>query len=197
MIHSKFITATTWWFYFSVMVLLGGLISCANSEQSNSKKVAEARNDEKFDKASERDAQVLVDAYSHNLYSVRVADTAREYAATQEAMNLAETVRQAHLAGNDQIKLLAIKKMITLPLDVTPDELNKLSKMRNDKKISFDQEFTETMVAEYKDAISLYEKAIAAVSDSDIKSWLSTTLPELRKHQELAIGIHDKLKKIK
>lgn len=186
-------------FFLSVMALVSACLmmtACGNSEE-NSKKEAEKENEAKFDKPSEKDAQYIVDAYAASLYEVRMADTAKKYAVTQDAITLADAVLQAHTNMSEQLRSLATAKQVSLPTDITPAQNDKLSKMTKEKKIKFDKDYTDWVVSDHKDAVSMYEKASQDAGDTDIKGWFTTTLPELRKHLDAATATKDKVKDMK
>jgi putative membrane protein len=182
-------------------LLFGSLLTigaCNNAEtKTDTKEVAEDHNEAKFDKADERDAQRVVDAYSSGLYEVRLADSVSKYAVSKEAKNLAVMLAGAHTKINADLKKLAEKKQITLPTDVTPEQARKIADVRDEKKKEIDKEYTSEMVRNHKESIEMFEKSANDCTDADIKSWFGNTLPELRKHLDMAMNSEQKIKERK
>ena len=186
---------------FITPLLFGSLLTigaCNNAEtKTDTKEVAEDHNEAKFDKVAEKDAQRVVDAYAAGLYEIKLADTVSKYAVTKEAKNLAGMLAEAHSKINAELKGLADKKQITLPTDVTPDQAKKISEVREEKRKDIDKEYTSEMVSKHKESISMYEKCSTECTDADIKSWFGNTVPELRKHLDIAMSSEEKIKAMK
>jgi len=186
---------------FIAPLLFGSLLTigaCNNAEtKTDTKEVAEDHNEAKFDKADEKDAQRVVDAYSSGLYEVRLADTVSKYAVSKEAKNLAAMLADAHRKINAELKGLAEKKQITLPTDVTPDQAKKIGDLRDEKRKDIDKEYTSQMVSNHKESIDMYEKCSTECTDAEIKSWFGNAVPELRKHLDMAMTSEQKLKAMK
>jgi putative membrane protein len=163
-------------------------------DTKDDKKVAEEHNDAKFDAAAKRDAQFATDAYAASLFEIRAADSALKYAVTEETKKLAEKLRDQHKKSNDQLRALAAKKTITLPSDLTNDQVKKIEDlvskkdMKDNKDQNFDKEYASLMVERHKDAIDLFDKASKDCSDKDLKDWFTLTLPDMRQHLDLAMN---------
>jgi len=186
---------------FIAPLLFGSLLTigaCNNAEtKTDTKEVAEDHNEAKFEKTDEKDAQRVVDAYSSGLYEVRLADTVSKYAVSKEAKNLAAMLAAAHTKINAELKGLADKKQITLPTDVTPDQAKKIADVRDEKRKDIDKEYTSEMVSKHKESIDMFEKCSKECTDADIKSWFGNTVPELRKHLDMAMNSEEKIKALK
>jgi len=186
---------------FIAPLLFGSLFTigaCNNAEpKTDTKEVAEDHNEAKFDKADEKDAQRVVDAYSSGLYEVKLADTVSKYAVSKEAKNLATMLASAHTKINADLKSLADKKQITLPTDVTPEQAKKIGEVRDEKKKEIDKDYTSEMVSKHKESIDMFEKCSTECTDADIKSWFANTVPELRKHLDMAMTSEQKIKAMK
>ncbi len=106
-------------------------------------------------------------------------------------------LQQGHSKLNNQLKDLAVKEQISLPSDITPEQQEKINKLRDEKRIEFDKEYAELMVNMHKDAISMYENCANECADQDIRSWFGSAVPELRKHLDMAMNSEQKLKAMK
>jgi len=153
------------------------------------KKLAEEHNDAKFDANAKRDAQIVTDAYAASLFEIRAADTALKYAVNDETKKLAEKLKAQHTKSNDELRGLAAKKTITLPSELTNDQVRKIDDLidRKDPK-DFDKNYTSLMVEKHKDAIDLFEKGSKDCTDKDLRDWFTLTLPDLRQHLDMAMN---------
>ena len=186
----------------SVVSLLaaGILMSACNSVTESNKtenpaKAAEEQNDQKFSKADEKDAQLIVDAWLGSSFEMRMADSAKKYLSTDEGKRLAGMLADAHANINSRIQQLATDKQITLPTDITDDQKKKIEAIKNNKAKDFDKDFAKAMVEKHEDAIKMYEKSANDATDADIKSYFTSTLPELRSHLDMATKSKDILDK--
>jgi putative membrane protein len=184
-----------------VGLLAAGILmsACNNATESNKTespaKAAEEQNDQKFSKADEKDAQLIVDAWLGSSFEMRMADSAKKYVSTDEGKRLAGMLADAHANINSRIQQLAADKQITLPTDITDDQKKKIEAIKNNKAKDFDKDFAKAMVDKHEDAIKMYEKSANDATDADIKAYFTSTLPELRTHLDMATKSKDILDK--
>jgi putative membrane protein len=189
--------------FLSAGVLIG--YSCGDlSDDKDSKKSSEDRSEAtevkeeaKIDILNEKDSKGVVNAYTSNLYEIKLAETAKTHATTDEAKSLASAMFDAHSKLNTQLRELAIKKQIDLPSDITPEQQEKINDLAKKKPKNFDKEYAELMVNKHKDAIDMYENCANECTDQDIRSWFASAVPELRKHLDMAKSSEEKLKEMK
>lgn len=180
----------------SILLFAGVLVSCTNTgTKENPVKEAERVNDQKFEKPDQKNAQLLVDAWLNGNYVMRMADTARKFVTTDDGKRLAGMITDTYMKINDRIAKMAAAKQITLPADISDQQKRKLGDIENKKAKDLDKEFADAMVREQEDAIKLYEKSAADATDSDIKSFFTATLPELRANLDMAVKSRDVLSK--
>jgi len=182
-------------------LLFGSLLTigaCNNAEpKKDTKEVAEDHNEAKFDKVAEKDAQHVVDAYAAGLYEIKLAETVSKYAVTKEAKSLAGMLAEGHSKINAELKSLAAKKQITLPTDVTPEQAKKIDELSEEKRKDIDKDYTSEMVSKHKESVAMYERCSTECADADIKAWFGNTVPELRKHLDMAMNSEEKIKTAK
>jgi putative membrane protein len=186
----------------AVMILLsaGILVTACNNSGGNDKtedpeKAAEEQNDQKFSKAGEKDAQLVVDAWLGSSFEMRMADSAKKYVSTDEGKRLAGMLADAHANINSRLQQLATDKQITLPTDITDDQKKKIRDLKSKKVKDFDREFAKAMVEKHEAAIRMYEQSANDATDTDIKAYFTSVLPELRTHLDMAIKSKEVLDK--
>ncbi|CAN5409233.1 hypothetical protein BH10BAC2_BH10BAC2_49650 [soil metagenome] len=184
----------------TVLFSAGILITACNSAGEDKKaedpaKAAEEQNDKKFDKADEKNAQLVVDAWLGSSFEMRMADSAKKYVSTDEGKRLAGMLADAHANINSRLQQLATDKQITLPVDITDDQKKKIEDLKSKKTKDFDKEFAKAMVEKHEDAIKMYEKSANDATDAEIKTYFTSTLPELRTHLDMAMKSKEVLDK--
>jgi putative membrane protein len=180
-----------------VLTFLFALSSCnEHSKSDDSKAMAEEHNDAKFtDNKTENDAQFLVNSAEINLKEIQLGNLAAEKGTMAEVKDLGKMMAEAHSKSLNELKDLASKKQVTIPIVLTDEGQNEYKKL-NESGNDFDKNFCDMMVNGHKDAIAKFEKAADKSADTDIKNWANATLPTLRKHLDMAITCQDNCKKM-
>ncbi len=168
--------------------------SCSNNETKDSKEEAEEMNESKFDNDGEKSADKLVHAYSANLFEIKAAENASAHATTPEVKKLSMMLVEAHTKMNADVKMLADKKQISLPTDLTEEQRKDIEKLAEKTGLDYDKAFTDKMKNKHEDALNFYEKTAEKCDDADIKNWASTTVPEVRSHLDMVLVTENALK---
>lgn len=172
--------------------------SCSSSKkEKDPKDVAENKNDDKFGKVQEKDAQFIVDAAAINMEEIKLGELAETRATMDNTKQFAQMMVQEHTTGYTQVTQLASSKSITIPGGLSDAAQKNYDKLSGDKDADFDKDYWDMMVNGHKDAIDKFEKASAEANDADIKSWATNTLPALRTHLEKAQQYQEEYKKTK
>jgi putative membrane protein len=173
------------------------IVSCNTHDNKDSKDIAEDRNEAKFNKGEEKDAEKVVDAYELSIYEVRLTDSMQKHLIQDEVKTVARQIIDDHMSMANQIKSLASKKVITLPDALSQDRLDKINNMLSKKNSNYDKEYIDQLIEDHKKAINIYEEAAKDSKDADIQSWFSSELPQLRKHLDMLTATHEKIKSIR
>jgi putative membrane protein len=177
-------------------------VSCNNSNTNNAanednKKAAEERNDAKFDKQGEKDANFVTDIQDINLAEQNLSQLAESRATNKEVKELGAMMQSAHKKAYDELASLAAKKNISVPSAMSKSAKDDYDKLNDKAGKDFDKEYADMMVKGHKDAIDKFEKATKDLTDPDLQAWAANTLPELRKHLDHAMNVQDMLEKNK
>lgn len=145
-------------------------------------------------RADEASAAFLPEAAGGGLAEVQQGQLAQQKGNNQSVKNFGAMMVHDHTAANDQLKALATRRSL-----VIPDTLNsKHKKMVDDlsKKSGrdFDKAYMNAMVKDHQEDIKEFEAAEKKVSDTEVKSFISNTLPTLRMHLDSAKAIQKRLK---
>lgn len=168
------------------------------SEQQDSKEVAEEQNDAKFDaNAKEKDAQFLVDAAEINLLEIKLSELALEKGTLPEVKELAQTMVDQHKKSLNDLNALAERKMVSVPTVLTKEGQDAHQVLMDKNAGDFDKEYCDMMVVGHKDAVDKFEKANKESSDPEIQQWAMNTLPVLKEHLTHAEECREKCKQVK
>lgn len=168
-------------------------VSCSGKHE-DSKDVAENMNDEKFDGKAEKEAEKLVDAWSANLFEVRMSENASLNATTPEVKNLAMMLVEKHNRMNEDVKALAAQKQVSLPTDLTEEQRKDIEKLAEKTGLDYDKHFTETMKEKHENALRNYEKIAEKCEDPEIQSWAAKNVTEVREHLDMVMSAHNAVK---
>lgn len=172
--------------FFTVTILFG-VAACntnkANKEVYQEKSLAETNNDSLFkDSARARDAAFLEQAAIINLHEIGLGQLAKGKSSSPEVLVLSNMLIDHHTNATKEIKILADKKNIIVPISVEsyPDEaINKLVK---ENKSTFDKSFINLIIEGHKNAIGIFESADSTTTDTEIKNYIALVMPALKQH---------------
>lgn len=88
--------------------------------------------------------------------------------------------------ANENLKRVAAKMNVPIPEKVRPKRQFKIDKMSKLSGAAFDTAYIITMVQNHERIVGGFEKARGEVSNADLKKFIDTTLPVLKKHLEMA-----------
>lgn len=186
--------------FYALSIAATGLAlpSCSNSSKpEDSKEVAEEHNDAKFDeKKQEKDAQFLVEAAEINLEEIQLGQLAQTKSKNASVIALGKMMEDAHTKAMNDLKSLAEKKSITIPVALTEDGQDAYKKLSEKSEKDFNKDYCDMMVKGHEKAIDKFEKASTDCEDTDIKNWAGSMLPALREHLDHAKTCDDKMKKM-
>ena len=175
------------------------LQSCGGSNTENAKHEdsvdsAQAVNKETapVDKES---SDFAVNAANGGMMEVELGKIAQEKGVSQRVKDFGAMMVRDHGKANDELKALAGSKNITLPDSVGSDHHDHIVDMSKKTGKDFDKAYIDMMVSDHKDDIDMFEKASNNLTDPELKTFASTTLPTLRAHQDSAKAIQEGLKK--
>ncbi len=174
-----------------------GTTSCMNHKPLDTKKVADEKNQEKFDyNSTEKDAQFLVNAAEINREEISLGQLAQQKGNMSHVKELGKMMEDEHTKSLADVTALAKTKSISLPTSQTYKGLDAYEKLNKKSGSDFEKAYSNMMVSGHKDAIALFEKAATECSDLEIKAWASETLPALRRHLDQSLICQNQCEKM-
>jgi putative membrane protein len=136
-----------------------------------------------------------VKAADGGMLEVELGKLAQEKAMNPRVKEFGAMMVRDHGKAGDELKAIAANKSITLPDSVGSDYHDHIVDMSKKSGKDFDKHFMDMMVSDHKKDIDMFEKAAGNLSDPDLKTFASNTLPTLKAHQDSANAIYDVIKK--
>src|ERR1044072_8859742 len=163
--------------YSTTLLLAITLGSCSHTPDS--KEVAEEDNSEKFSGKEEKAADHLVQAYSGNMYEVKVSENASLNATDPEVKKIANMMIDAHTKMNADVAVLAAQKNVSLPTDLTEDQRKCIDKITEKTGLDFDKEYVADLKEKHEKTLKMLQKVSEKCEDPEIRNWASTSIPEV------------------
>lgn len=176
---------------FTAFLLLAG----CDHQPSDPKDLAEQRNEDKFStRASEKDAQFVVDAASAGMLEVGMSENAVSNASSSEVKKFAQQMIDAHRPKNEKIERLAKEKQISIPTVMTKDQVDEINELGKKTGNDYDMTYMDKQISMHKDVIALFERASKQAEDTELQEFFADALPDLRMHLDMATSVRDHLK---
>lgn len=173
------------------------LTSCSTNEKKTeeSKEVAEEVNDDKFKtKASEKDAQFVVDATSASFDEIRIADVALAKSKNAEVKKIAQQLKDEHSAMITELNSVASKSAITVPAVASDDASKTATRLMDTDAKDFDKSWLEKVEDMHEASVKKYEDASNNATDVNVKNWATTTLVKIKAHLDMINKTKDMMK---
>ncbi|RZJ72193.1 DUF4142 domain-containing protein [Flavobacterium sp.] len=180
------------------MLLLGAMTftvqSCDTKDKStDTEKVAEKANEEKFDNATtgvesevkKEDSDFLMSIAETDMKEVELGKLAQK-STRSDVQAVATMMVETHSQTARDIKAIAVNKGISIPKTATEDIKEEVADFNEKPATDFDKAYADNLVAEHEEVIKKFEDYVKEGTDADIKSWAEKMLPTLKNHLEHA-----------
>jgi putative membrane protein len=141
--------------------------------------------------ANAQTAEVLSKLHHANQMEVAAGKLAQEKGQSKDVKSYGKTLVTDHSAADKKVMALAKEQKIDLPADMPmPDKMDKL---KGASGADFDKMFASDMLEDHKKDIAEAKAARDTTTDPKLKALLTSTIPVLEKHQQIAQKLVDKL----
>jgi putative membrane protein len=137
-------------------------------------------------------AQVLGKLHHANQMEVAAGKLAQEKGQSKDVKAFGKTLVTDHSAADKKVMALAKDEKIDLPADA-PMSHEKMDKLKAASGADFDKKFASHMLEDHKKDIAEAKAARDTTADAKLKALLTSTIPVLEKHREIAQKLVDKL----
>lgn len=112
-----------------------------------------------------------------------------------DVKNYAQMLVSDHGDSDQQLKQLAAAKNVHLPQGTTPEDKEALARLRRLQGSALDREYSERFgVQAHRQAVAHFERASKESRDEDLRRFIASMLPTLRRHQDMAEDLVHSLK---
>lgn len=171
--------------------------SCGNNkmnQEDDSKAMAEEQNEQKFEQSSlGEDATFVVEAADAGLLEVQLGELAQTKATSEQVKQFGEMMVVDHTKANNELKVLAQQKGITVPTSLSNKSQEKYNELAEKSGTEFNKAYIDMMVKDHKKVIDEFKDEAENGNDSNIKTWAAGKVPALQHHLERAQNIQDAL----
>lgn len=175
--------------------------SCSNEKGKDSVEKADSANKAKVESpgneplaTDEASSSFMVDAANGGMLEVQLGEMAQQKALDQRVKDFAAMMVHDHSGVNDQVKALAARRNVTLPSMVGEEKQKDIADLTKKSGREFDKSFMKKIVNDHESTINMFEKAETKVNDTEVKTFITNTLPKLRNHLDSAKVIQKALK---
>jgi putative membrane protein len=133
-------------------------------------------------KVNKADAKFAVEAANGGLAEVELGQLAQQKAVNPQIKDFGAMMITDHSKANDQMKVLAKNKGISLPATPSRDEQQLKNDLSSKSGDSFDKAYVKAMIKDHREDIKTFQEAIKSLHDADLKNFAVNTLPVLQKH---------------
>jgi len=135
---------------------------------------------------SKGDQEFAVNAANAGMTEIQAANIAQQQATSADVKKYAAMMIKDHTAAADSLKMVASKKNLTLPADISTDMQQNIADLQKKTGKDFDKAYMKMMVDDHKKVIKSFEDESKNGSDADIRAFADNTLHTLRHHLDEA-----------
>lgn len=137
----------------------------------------------------EQDQTFLKEAAQGGLAEVQMGRLGAQKGQEQAVRQLGQKLVQDHSKANQELKLLAAQKSVTLPTEIPTEHQSAISHLKSLEGAEFDKAFKQHAIEDHQKDIQKFQTAAQQSSDPDIKAFAQKTLPVLQQHLKMAQDI--------
>lgn len=133
-----------------------------------------------------KDSTFLQHAAADSLAEVQMGQMALNKSSDAQVRQLAQRIVDDDTKANDQLKVLAQNKQVTLPTAAPSDTQKETGNLQTKNGSAFDQAWSKAVVKNHQAAVKLFTQESKQTKDTDLHQFVQATLPTLQDHLQLA-----------
>ena len=139
------------------------------------------------------DQAFVREAYQNGLAEVRLGELGKDKTANADLKAFAERLVAEHGKANAELKTLAETKGLSLTSTPGVATLAQVKILDGKAGAEFDRTFAAVAVRDHQNAVTAFEKAGNTTKDSEVRAYITKTLPTLKEHLTLAQSLQEKV----
>ncbi len=165
-----------------------------NPKPEDTKSVAEAQNEAKFEDEKENEAEFLADVAEFNLQQAELGKLASIKSNNAAVKDFGKMMQDMHTAKMKELSRLAASKQVSVPTSLTDDNKEDYNALNKKDIEDFDKRYLDLVIDKHGSSIREYTDATDKTSDAALKKWLALETASLREHLDAAMMLQIKLK---
>ena len=135
---------------------------------------------------SKDDADFMVKAANGGMTEVQAAQIGEQKATSAKVKQFATKMEEDHSKLNDQLSQLAKDVNVTIPSAIDQDSQSMIDKLNQTPAVDFDKTFMDMMVKGHDNTVDMFQKASKSVINPAIHDFITSALPTIESHQQMA-----------
>ena len=131
------------------------------------------------------DKNFMISAAQTNMTEVKLGQYADHNGKREGVKKFGLRMVKDHTALNNDLKMLAAQKDVTLPDSLDAKHKMMVEKLMAKKGSAFDNAYIAAMTEGHKNAIKTFKTESAKTKDTDVKNFAIKTIPVLKEHLKL------------
>jgi putative membrane protein len=144
---------------------------------------------------SGQDRMFFQDAAKANQDEIDVGKLAQQKSSNSQVKSYGETLVSDHTKAQKELENLSAKKGASIEPYQGATARAEYQRLEGMSGANFDRSFVSQMVQDHEKAISMFEQALKNTQDPEVRNFINSTLPVLRKHLTEAQDLERKLNK--
>ena len=129
-----------------------------------------------------------------SMAEIQFASLALTRTQNPEVRAFAQQMIADHSKASEELKPIAAKKSITLPLELNSKHKSLSDKLTKMSGAEFDREYVKAMVEDHETDVKAFQTQSQGGTDTEIKDFATKMLPTLEHHLQMAREMQSKMK---
>lgn len=144
--------------------------------------------------SSMKPSDFLTEAAEGSIAEIQLASLALTRTQNPEIRAFAQQMIADHGKASDEIKPIAAKKSVSLPLQLNSTHKSLSDRLSKLSGAEFEREYVKAMVEDHEKDVKAFQTQAQAGTDADVKEFATKTLPTLEHHLQMAREMQNKMK---
>lgn len=143
---------------------------------------------------SSDDKDFMSKAAQGGMAEVKLGELAFAKGQSPDVKTFGQKMKFDHTKANGDLMALADGKAVTLPADVSAKQKQDMDKLSKLSGAAFDKEYVRMMIEDHEKDVADFQKQAEGGTNSELKTFASSTLPTLQMHLAMIKGINERIK---
>lgn len=132
-------------------------------------------------------------AATGGMMEVELGKLAESKGKSQSVKDFGKMMVDDHSKANEELKSIASIKKMDVPSSLTDDQRKDVDKLSKKEGADFDKAYVDMMVEDHRKDVDAFKKAAGNLTDNDLKTFATNTIPTLQKHLDAILNVKSKM----